>query len=173
MLTSIVKSAFHAALVDHYDPLRVVQAVKEGIRAFDPSRFITLCAARIDIAKKSLFYANAGHPPVLLHRSGAKPAFLDSTGPMISSMFMDSPFGGEEVPIRSGDLLLFYTDGVTEAHGAQGLFGTDRLTSVLTQSRHRGAQLLDQLLASVGEFSAGRPAQDDMTLVLAEFVQER
>jgi serine phosphatase RsbU (regulator of sigma subunit) len=170
MLTSIVKSAFHAAVVDSYDPVRVIQGVKEGVRPFDPERFITLCAAQIDVAARRLEYANAGHPPILIVRGKNKPAMLDSTGPMISSMFVDSSYTCEQVPIEPGNLLLLYTDGLIEAHGPQGMFGSDRLTSVVTQSRNRGSQLLDELLGAVRDFCVGRPVQDDMTLVVAEMV---
>jgi serine phosphatase RsbU (regulator of sigma subunit) len=167
MLTSIVKSAFHAALVGTYNPVRVIEGVKEGIRAFDPGRFITLCAARIDVAKKELCYANAGHPPVLLY--GAKKArLLNPTCPLVSSLLTDSPCNAERVSLETGDVMLFYTDGVIEAHGPAGMFGYERLSSLVAQSTNRGSQLLDQLLAAVHEFSAGRPVQDDMTLVMAE-----
>jgi sigma-B regulation protein RsbU (phosphoserine phosphatase) len=167
MLTSIVKSAFHAAL-DSYDPVRVIQGVKEGVRAFDPERFITLCAARIDVHKLELEYANAGHPPLLLVGGAKKPRLLDSTGPLVSSILVDSPCNSEHLPLENGDQLLFYTDGVTEAHGPAGLFGNDRLTAVVTGSGLRGSALLEQLLVAVTEFSAGRPIQDDMTLLVAD-----
>ena len=75
---------------------------------------------------------------------------------------------GKTVQLQNGDQLLFYTDGVTEAHGPAGLFGSERLVNVVTKSAKRGANLLDQLLAAVTEFSAGRPAEDDMTLLVAE-----
>ena len=121
MLTSIVKSAFHAALVHSYDPLRVIHGVKEGVRAFR-SRVASSPYAPLALIspRESLVYCNAGHPPVLLHRVGAKPVFLDTSGPMISSIFIDSPCGSEHVSLENGDVLLFYTDGVTEAHGPTG-----------------------------------------------------
>jgi serine phosphatase RsbU (regulator of sigma subunit) len=168
MLTSIVKSAFHAALADVYEPVRVIQGVKEGIRAFDAERFITLCAARIDVDKKELKYANAGHPPLLLYGTGKKPRLLDSTGPLVSSALDDSSCDSEHLLLERGDQLLFYTDGLTETHGQGGEFGYDRLINVVTGSTLRGSGLLEHLLASVAEFSAGRPAQDDVTLVVAE-----
>ena len=168
MLTSIVKSAFHAALVNTYDPIKVVDNVKEGIRAFDPGRFITLCAARLDLETRALVYANAGHPPVLLHRLGQKPVFLDSTGPLVSSLFAEVPAQSARCPLELGDAVVFYTDGITEAHGPPGLFGFERLASVMARCRHSGSERLDELLAAVSEFSAGRPSQDDMTLVAVE-----
>jgi sigma-B regulation protein RsbU (phosphoserine phosphatase) len=105
----------------------------------------------------------------LLHRSGQKPVLLDSTCPLISSVFADSSCPTEQQPLEPGDLLLFYTDGVTEAHGPGGLFGAGRLAEVVTQSKSRGSLLLDRILEATLDFSAGRPVEDDITLVLAEF----
>jgi sigma-B regulation protein RsbU (phosphoserine phosphatase) len=168
MLTSIVKSAFHAALINAYDPARVITGVKEGVRALDPGRFITVCAAEIALAEGRLTYANAGHPPVLLQRAGNAPVLLDSTGPLVSSAFLEMPCGSVRVPVQAGDLLLFYTDGVTDVHGPEGIFGMERVSSIVSQSKNRGAALLDELLAAASQFAAGRPSQDDMTLLAAQ-----
>jgi sigma-B regulation protein RsbU (phosphoserine phosphatase) len=168
MLTSVAKSAFRAAQVDAYDPQSVVDRVKDGIRAFDSGRFITLCAARIDLESCELRYINAGHPSPLLLRRGGGHVLLDSTGPLISSALHEIPCPPAEVELSAGDLLLFYTDGVTEARGPQKLFGVDRLESLVVGNKARGGQLLDSILSAVSEFCAGRPVQDDMTLVTAE-----
>jgi sigma-B regulation protein RsbU (phosphoserine phosphatase) len=168
MLTSVAKSAFHAAQADDYDPLCVVDRVKDGIRAFDSGRFITLCAARFDLESQTFVYTSAGHPPPLLLRRGEAPMLLESTGPLVSSALLEFPCERVEVALAAGDYLVFYTDGVTEAWGPHGQFGTDRLMSLVVKNGARGGQLLDAILAGVSEFSAGRPVQDDMTLVVAE-----
>ncbi len=168
MMTSIVKSAFHAASVDGFDPACVIGRIQDGIRAFDADRFITLCVARIDVRKRQLSYANAGHPPGILRRRAVKPILLSPTGPLISSAFGD--IGCEKIVLNlnDDDVVLFYTDGVTEVQGSDGMFGQERMVSLVARNGCPGPQLLDDVLSAVTEFSAGRRIQDDMTLLAVE-----
>jgi phosphoserine phosphatase RsbU/P len=168
MMTSIVKAAFHAAHVDGFRPLSVVNRVKDFVRAFDASRFITVCCARVDLAAGQLVYANAGHPPMILHRAGGSPAALDSTGPLVSSALFDMPCEEVSLQIGSGDRLLFYTDGVIDAAGPAGRFGANRVLSLASSTHNGGLALLDGILAAVNDFSAGREMDDDMTLLTAD-----
>ncbi|HEV3257181.1 MAG TPA: SpoIIE family protein phosphatase, partial [Gemmataceae bacterium] len=64
--------------------------------------------------------------------------------------------------------IIFYTDGITEAHNAKGeMFGTRRLDQVLELCTVQASALLDTVLRSVEEFAAGHPADDDQTVVVA------
>ena len=68
-----------------------------------------------------------------------------------------------------GDQLVFYTDGITEAEGPSGeLFGTERLDKVLSDCAATATELLQAVLNAVSEFTAGRPAADDRTLLVAK-----
>ena len=106
------------------------------------SRFVTLCCARVNTESRELTYVNAGHPQPIVRTSSPQPLLLDSTGP--------SPDVGPERPalraghsrVRPGDSILFYTDGVTEASGASGMFGTERLISMILLGDRRGPELL-------------------------------
>jgi sigma-B regulation protein RsbU (phosphoserine phosphatase) len=172
MLTGIVKSAFHAARVDGFEPLSVVDRVKESIRAFHPSRFVTLASARMDTKKRRLSYVNAGHPFPIVRRPGQQPLFLASTGPLISSALWDVPCEKETLELQRGDLLLLYTDGVTDARGAEGFFGRDRLVSLLTRNGSRKPHFLDRLLSAVSEFCGPHACQDDITLLAMELEED-
>jgi len=83
MMTGVVKAAFRASHVDGFEPMAVVDRVKEGIRDFDPSRFVSLCCARIDPRRGELRYVNAGHPEPIIRSGAARPILLDSTGPIL------------------------------------------------------------------------------------------
>ena len=73
--------------------------------------------------------------------------------------------------LQKGDQIIFYTDGITEAHNPGGdLFGTKRLDDVLEQCSLEAAALLDSVLRSVEEFAAGRAILDDQTLIVARVV---
>ena len=169
MMTSVVKSAFHGARVNGFDPLSVAERVKDGIRTFDASRFITLYCARLEVGIGRLEYVNAGHPPPILRRSAAPPMWLESTGPPISSALMDFPCQKSAITVAPGDSLLLYTDGITEAEGPAGWFGQSLVLAALQATSFKGPRLLDEILASATAFADGRPIADDITLLLAEF----
>ncbi|HEV3023722.1 MAG TPA: SpoIIE family protein phosphatase [Pirellulales bacterium] len=169
MLTSVVKSAFRSAYTDGFEPLAVVDRVKDGIRSFDEDRFVTLCCGRLDAASGRLRYVNAGHPPPILRRDHDQVCALDSTGPMLSSAFIDVRYDEMVEQLSQSDSLLLYTDGVTETHGPDALFGAERLSSLVATSGLRGSGLLDAVLAALDDFAASRPQQDDVTLLNIDY----
>jgi len=130
--------------------------------------YATLFFADYDDASGRLCYANCGHNPPILMRAGDKVERLAATTTVVG-LFTDweCPIG--EVVLESGDLLVIYTDGVTEAANADGEeFGEERLLEVV--QAHRlvpvGA-LLKTISAKVQRFSYGEQA-DDLTLVVVK-----
>src|SRR5262249_44257004 len=70
--------------------------------------------------------------------------------------------------LQPGDQIIFYTDGVTEAHNPNGeMFATERLDLALANCTLEAKSLLEAVLQSVDDFAAGRPADDDRTLIVA------
>jgi sigma-B regulation protein RsbU (phosphoserine phosphatase) len=165
MMTGIVKAAFRASHVDDFEPIAVVQRVREGIRDFDASRFVTLCCARVNPRRHELTYVNAGHPEPFARTRSARPVLLEPTGPLLTSALSDLPCEQATLEFGPGDSLLLYTDGVTEARGAIGMFGNERLISTLMRGDRRGPDLLDDLLKEVADFSGSSTHQDDITLL--------
>jgi serine phosphatase RsbU (regulator of sigma subunit) len=166
MLTGIVKSAFHATHADDYDPLAVVDRVSNGMRTFDARRFVTLFAARFDVAAGTIEYVNAGHPPALVRRSDGTEQ-LDSTGPLVSPIFRELPWECATTSLGTGDDLLLYTDGLLDVQGGEGMFGRERLVGLVTGSSQRGAALLDDIHAAVEIWAGRRPFTDDVTMLSA------
>jgi sigma-B regulation protein RsbU (phosphoserine phosphatase) len=165
MMTGVVKAAFRTSHVDGFEPIAVIGRVREGLRDFDASRFVTLCCARVDPARRELTYVNAGHPEPIARTGTTDPVLLGPTGPLLSSALFDLPCGQVTVGLNPGDTLLFYTDGVTEARGPGGMFGQDRLVSALMRGGRRGPVLLDGLLAELTAFSGSTIHQDDVTIL--------
>ena len=129
-------------------------------------RFITFFYGQLDGPTGALCYANAGHnPPVVMHRDGTHERL--SVGGIVLGAFPDQNYHSGSVTLQSGDRLVLYTDGVTEAANADDEeFGDARLIQVLTENRAASAQHLQtQILASAARFCANR-WQDDATLLI-------
>ena len=141
MMTGLVTAGFRASHVDDFEPRAVVDRIREGLRDFDPGRFVTLCCARLHSDRDELVYVNAGHPEPIIRRADATAVLLDSTGPILSSALFEIPCEQKVVGFGPGDSLLLYTDGVTEARGPRGMFGRDQLVEVFQRGKRRGAEL--------------------------------
>jgi sigma-B regulation protein RsbU (phosphoserine phosphatase) len=165
MLTAVVKSAFHSARGDGYDPLSVVHRVWNGLAAFGPERFVTLIAALISPDEGRLRYVNAGHPSSVLWSTSRQPEWLASTGPLISPVLPTSMWDVRTLAIDASDHLLLYTDGVSDAIANPDGCPDEQLKHAIARAPQAGAGLLDAILASVHEHLAGRPQPDDLTLM--------
>lgn len=129
--------------------------------------YATLFFAEYQDKTQRLRYINCGHHPALLLRLDQALERLESTSTVLGA-FAQWECAMAEVELAPGDILLLYTDGITEALSSDGReFGEERLLEVLRTHRYLPVpQLLDTILKGVGEFS-GREHEDDMTLVIA------
>jgi serine phosphatase RsbU (regulator of sigma subunit) len=130
--------------------------------------FITFCAVVLDPAKGELRYCNAGHnAPLLLHASGELES-LESTV-LILGIVPNAAYEGKTCHIDRGDLLLLFSDGVTEASKPDDEeFGEKRLGELLCDQQGQPASVvLDAIKAGIVLFTGGAPAADDVTLVTA------
>jgi len=165
MLVGVVKSAYHDAAADDFEPIAVVRRIARGIRSFDEMRFVTVFCGRFDRVRGVLEYVNAGHPPGVLWGPERERSSLVITGPMISPAFPSVSWDQRTLEVGPGDRLLLYTDGLTEARGEEGLFGPARLLALVDGATAPDAELLDSILDAVDRFGGGRPADDDRSLL--------
>jgi len=129
--------------------------------------FVTLFFGLLDPSSGLLRYVNAGHnPPLLVDKNGAVKARLTATGPALGILAGSAFEVGEQI-IGPGEMLLAFTDGVTEARDPQGGFFTDeRLVSLVTQTPPVSASgLLDRIDAALKQYIAGRGFSDDVTML--------
>jgi sigma-B regulation protein RsbU (phosphoserine phosphatase) len=167
MLTAMVKAAFRASSADGYEPLCVLERMHAGIRAFGYEKFLSAICLRISRQASRLDYANAGHPPGLVWGGARAIETLAVTGPIVSPALERAGWERASVAFGPGDGLLLFTDGVTEARGGEEFFGAERIRSVVERHPAGGRELLDRLLAALDAFTAGRPASDDVSLLVA------
>jgi len=135
------------------------------------NRFITFFFSVLDAASGDLRFANAGHnPPVLLRASG-EAKMLEGGGPVLGVISV-APYSEQSARLAPGDLLVLYSDGVTEANNPDfDEFGEERFVRVLSENRTRPArQIVEAVTAALKEFTAGAPQADDITLVVAKRV---
>jgi phosphoserine phosphatase RsbU/P len=131
-------------------------------------RYATLFFAVYDDTSHQLEYANCGHNPPILFRAAGNVEWLKSTAGVIGiSPQFDCTT--ERVVLQPNDILVIYTDGVTEANNPQGNeFGEERLERVVREnSTATPAQLLTAIQEAVRQFSAGGEQFDDLTVVVA------
>lgn len=132
--------------------------------------FVTAFYGIYDARTRLLRYANAGHnPPRLKRCDDGSMASLDGVGSFPLGITAEVSYEEARLQLRAGDQIIFYTDGITEAQNAEGeMFGEARLDEVLGACRPGAQQLIDAVLESVAEFSNGRPADDDRTVLVAK-----
>jgi sigma-B regulation protein RsbU (phosphoserine phosphatase) len=157
-----------------YDsPARLLAEANRILSAnMDARSFITMTYAVVDTTRRTMRYARAGHNPLLHFEAGTgrthvlAPAGLGlgiDRGERFEKVLQEA-----EVPLVSGDMFLFFTDGLSEAmNGSAELFGEGRLGRILEESRDLpGEELKEKILAEVRGFVGDAAQQDDMTLVL-------
>ena len=133
------------------------------------NRFITFFFCVMDPSSGSLAYANAGHNPPFLVRASGEISMLTGGGPPLG-IVASAVFGQQCCTMQQGDLLVLYSDGVTEAQSPnEEEFGEERFEALLKANRHRSAQDIVQTVnAALTEWAEGGHPADDITMVVAK-----
>jgi sigma-B regulation protein RsbU (phosphoserine phosphatase) len=170
LLSSGARTLFRAQAQHKTSPAAILNGVSRALYEDleHADTFITAFAARLDARHGRLTYANAGHTETVWWREAQQESQpLGATG-MPLGIDRALPVEEAEIVLRPGDIVLFYTDGVTEAANADSeLFGLQRLIDLVAQHSHRTAEeLLQAIGGAVESFQAGAPLSDDVTLVV-------
>jgi len=168
LLMAFARPLLHAA-IDH--ALAPGDALERTNRILVEERrsalFITALCAIIDMRAGILRLANAGHEPPLLLRSGDdEPAWLEASGPLLGA-YRRLDLTECTIALEPGDLVLLYTDGVTDAQAADGeRFGEDRLVEAVRSAPSRAAaDVVGAVCDAYHLFQGEMPAADDVTMV--------
>lgn len=130
-------------------------------------KFVTAFYGVLDWRNSILIFSNAGHnPPLVMHRDGTTEHLLD--GGLALGVLPDSSYEERPIALREGDVLVFYTDGVSEAENENGeQFGEERLEQVARENADRpAADLLAAIVNAVVVWTGERGPSDDLTLIV-------
>jgi len=130
--------------------------------------FVTLFYGTLDAQTRLLNYVNAGHnPPLIFHAADGSFEELEATGIAMGAI-KESGYASGEKTLESGDVLVMYTDGITEAENSrQEMFGEARLRDVIARSRGMDSKtMMAKILDEVKEFCGDHPQSDDITLMI-------
>lgn len=132
-----------------------------------PEKYATFFFALYDEATSDLSYTNAGHLPPLLVRNGAAVP-LDVNGTVVGA-FPFAKYEESRIRLESGDLLVCYTDGITEPENEYGeMFGEERLIELVTKNVDcEDSVIVSMILEAVYQWTSAAEQPDDMTLLLA------
>jgi sigma-B regulation protein RsbU (phosphoserine phosphatase) len=138
-------------------------------RSTEPNRFVSFFFGVLDTCTGRMEFVNAGHnPPIQIGCDGSARDLLG--GGMVLGLFENAPYKSHKTVLAPGELLLLFTDGLTEANNPEGEeFGEQRLSQTAHRLRHLDAARICQgILDEVARFQQGMKPHDDLTLVVAK-----
>ena len=157
-----------AAIEREVSPAALLTLLNHQLYESTPAaKYATLFLGIYDGATHRLTYANGGHlPPILISEDGSS-RLLDCGGTVVG-LFDNLSFPEETVELRPGDVLVAYTDGVTEPENDYGEFGEERLLQLVRSNRHLPLERITEIVtAAVEDWIGDNEQPDDVTLVLA------
>ena len=161
--TSMIKYTVRALVAAGYAPAKVLGEVNRIVcDTGESSDIVTLWAGRIELDSLQLSWANGGHPPGVLRCETSESRALATTGPLLGAV-RDVEYGEETVRLSRGDLIVLYTDGVTEARSGGEFFGDDRVTDAVLAGGNAEA-VVQRLLTQVRRWVHG-DLRDDVAIL--------
>ena len=172
LIASMVKVAFSSQAERAENPAAVLREMNRIFFGHSPESFVTAGYLYLDLHSRTMRYAGAGHPPLLLWRQGDGQVRAFRENGIVLGPFSDGAYANTEFTLEPGDRLLLYTDGITEAENeGEELFGEERLlTFVAANAALPAGHFADALLAEVAAWS-GAPdgtQRDDVTLIVVD-----
>ena len=174
LLMSSLHAAVHAQVASNQSLTDTIAAVNRYLADnTPPNRFVTLFYGELDPLTGSLSFINAGHnPPLIFHDAGTVEQLGASGLPL--GIMPDFLYREGRTQLQPGDVLVAYSDGVTETVNPKGEeFGPARLQEIISRTLHSSAAgIRDKIEAALSSFAQGTPAVDDITLVIVKRARE-
>jgi sigma-B regulation protein RsbU (phosphoserine phosphatase) len=170
----MLQASLRTQATDEPRVAEVMQRINSLVcRRPETGQFATFFLAVVNGAAPVLRFTNAGHNFPLLFREGQPERTLE-TGGLVVGMMEGLPYQEESVPLRPGDRVVFYTDGLTEAARADGeMFGEERLAKLFgpLPVDLSARELVDRTLAGLREFLGEAEAGDDVTVMVLRVLE--
>lgn len=173
LLMANLQASLHAQVVRMGDVAEVTSRINSRlVKSTDSNMFATFFYGILDRNKTTFTSTNAGHnPPILLRSDGSIERLKD--GGMILGFMADQPYSQQTVSLEPEDVLVLFTDGITEAvdssleNVAENLFGEERLMEVIRDSQTGTArEIQSAILQAISDHTGDSPQSDDITLVV-------
>jgi sigma-B regulation protein RsbU (phosphoserine phosphatase) len=173
VVMAVTHSLAHTYPGTHRTPAELLGYLNQKLHSMYTARhdtFVTAFYGIYDPQRRKLTYASAGHnPPRLKRCADGSLVLLNGTGGLPLGIFAGEVYEEETYQLVPGDQLVLYTDGITEAYNSAGeMFGLGRLDKLLENCTVGAPHLLESVLVELEEFTGGRPADDDRTLLVAK-----
>ena len=159
-----VKYLLRNFLRQYRDPAQALEELNVVLSATGrPEDLVSVCAVVFDTDAGTVRYASAGHPAVWLWHDGELTA-LRATGPLLT-LDPKADYYSREMPLDPGDLLLMYTDGLSEARAGGQLFGEERIGNIIRRDPGHDASTLCKVLLEAARDFASEPLSDDVAIL--------
>jgi len=163
-----VQARFRVEAGGGRDPSELLSTLNRDLVEYQqPAKFVGLLCARVEVRYGRIRFANAGLTPPLVRRRDGRYEEQTSGG-MLLGVSAQAHYRDATIQLRSGDLALFYTDGLTEAQAGDELFGLERVREVLDRHAHERAGRIVQALLTAARSFSDRPLDDLTVLVLKQ-----
>ena len=174
LISSMLKIALAAQSAQARDPVAVLTGLNQALCGKFQGHYVTAAYTLVDVEKKTICYAGAGHPPMFLRDASAGISRDVMENGVFLGFFPGASYTSVELPFRDGDWGILYTDGVLEmTDPCDEQFGGDRLKLFLEKNQSLTAgQFVDGLLGELSRWSdrnSGREPEDDLTVVAFHF----
>jgi len=174
LIASMLQVALTAQSAHASDPGKVLSGLNQALCGKFQRNFVTAAYVFVDLEKKSMTYAGAGHPPLLHWRSSSAKASEVSENGLVLGQFPEETYSAVSLPLEPSDRCVLYTDGVLETSSpSDEEFGTDRFMRLM-ESKHSlsAEQFIDALLDELSRWSGhlrGEGQKDDITVLVIDF----
>lgn len=173
LLMANLQASLHGQAVGPSEVASVITRMNDLlVRSTDPHMFATFFYGVLDRRQSTFTSTNAGHNPPLLFRADGEYEKLGANG-LIIGFLPRQKYKQQTSHIKPGDVLILYTDGITEtvresmAKDEDKYFGEERLVAVVRENLHKSVrEIQSEILKAVSAFSADSPQNDDITLVV-------
>src|SRR5277367_458390 len=170
LIASMLKIALATQEAHAADPAQVLLGLNQAMCGKFQHHYVTAAYLFVDMERRTLTYAAAGHPPLLLWGGSSKGVRAVMENGMFLGRFPFATYSAVELPLKSGDRALLYTDGIPETTNPEGVeFGTDCFRQFLEMEQSTSAdQLADRLLKELSLWSdrgSAEDVDDDITMV--------